>query len=112
MKPSFLAQPENGKLSNESLKLSFGYQSRVGKDTVCNYLKEKYGGTILHFSDPLYKIMYYAQDCCGFENVKDPSFLQYIGTWARNKDPQVWVNMLEEKLLNTTNVYVADVRFK
>ena len=37
-----------------SLRIAFGCQARVGKDTACNYLREKYGGSVHHFSDPLY----------------------------------------------------------
>ena len=54
--------------------LAFGSQARTGKDTACKYLVEKYGGTIYHFSDPLYQILHYAQEICGFDKKKDVKF--------------------------------------
>lgn len=92
------------------MKLCFGYQSRVGKDTACEYLQNQYSGTILHFSDPLYAILHYSQDVCGFEKVKDPTFLQNIGMWARNQNKNVWVNNLEKKI-GAGNTFVTDARF-
>lgn len=106
------------------MKFAFGCQSGVGKDTACEYLKKNYGGVILHFADPIYDIMYNAQDTCKFKRTKDRNFLQYIGTdWARNINPNVWVELLMKKISEmksdplalkkeNTNMYVADVRFK
>lgn len=93
--------------------LAFGSQARTGKDTACKYLSEKYGGTIYHFSDPLYQILYYAQDICGFKKEKDVKFLQWVGTeWGRNIDSNVWVESTIKNLNKKENCYIADVRFK
>lgn len=95
------------------LKIAFGCQARTGKDTCCEYLKEKYGGQILRFSGNLYDILHYAQDVCGFDREKDTKFLQWIGTeWGRSKDPNVWVKSTLSKVDPSTNTYVADVRFR
>jgi len=94
------------------MKIAFGYQSRVGKDTACAYLKEKYGGYVHSFSQSLYDILYYAQDVCGFERKKDTKFLQWVGTeWARAQDPNVWINNLLKKIDTNENVYISDVRY-
>lgn len=52
------------------LRIAFGCQSRVGKDYACEYLQKRYGGVILHFSDPLYN----AQSICGFSKKKILNF--------------------------------------
>lgn len=95
------------------LRIAFGCQSRVGKDYACEYLQKKYGGVILHFSDPLYEILHNAQSVCGFPKEKDTKFLQYIGTnWAREKNPSVWIDILKSKVPENQHCFVADLRFE
>lgn len=97
---------------SKPLRIAFGHKARVGKDTACNYLKNKYGGTILHFSDALYDIMNYAQKKCNFPEEKDPKFLQYIGTdWARSKNNNVWIDLTLQNLKDNENYFIGDVRF-
>lgn len=95
------------------MKIAFGYKMGVGKDEAVSYFIQKYGGTKISFSEPLYDIMHYAQDKCGFPREKDRQFLQYIGTeWARNKDNDVWINLLTNKdYPNNHNYYIGDLRF-
>ena len=95
-------------------RIAFGYKMRCGKDTAVEYLVNKYGGTRISFADPLYEILHYAQDVCGFESGKDRKFLQFIGTeWAREKNNNVWIDILVKKSRETKgNVYVSDVRFR
>lgn len=95
------------------MKIAFGYKMGAGKDEAVSYLINKFGGTKVSFSDPLYNIMYYAQDICGFPHEKDRKFLQYIGTeWARNKNKNVWVNILTNKHYpENKHFYIADLRF-
>ena len=97
------------------VKIAFGYKRRVGKDTSCDYLIQRYGGVKLSFAEPLYKILNFAQDVCHFEKVKDRKFLQFIGTeWARSIQDDVWVNLLMEKIKenSNTNIFISDVRFQ
>jgi len=97
------------------VKIAFGYKRRIGKDTSCDYLVQKYGGVKLSFAEPLYKILYFAQDICGFEQTKDRKFLQFIGTdWARTINNNVWAELLVEKVKEKKddNIYVSDLRFK
>lgn len=95
------------------LRIAFGCQSRVGKDSVCEFLADTFGGKVYHFSDELYSILYYAQQVCGFEKEKDVKFLQWIGTeWARSIDENVWVNALMNKLPDNQNCFIADLRFR
>lgn len=96
-------------------RIAFGYKRRVGKDTSCDYLMSKYGGVKLSFAEPLYEILYFAQNVCGFKKTKDRKFLQFIGTeWARTINDNVWVDLLKEKIKqnNNHNIYISDVRFK
>jgi len=93
------------------LRIAFGFQARVGKSTAVEYLKAKYGGSDLSFAQPLYDILRYAQQTCGFELKKDRRFLQWIGTdWARAQKESVWVDLLLGKVGNG-NCYVSDMRF-
>jgi hypothetical protein len=95
-------------------RLAFGNKARVGKDTAVNWLIEKYGGVKYSFAEAVYDIMYYAQKVCRFPQEKDRTFLQWIGTeWARAKDPDVWVNIVKEKIEGTNpnvSIYISDVR--
>jgi hypothetical protein len=96
----------------KKLRIAFGHQARVGKDTACLLLKQKYGGNIYNFSNSLYTILNFAQETCGFPVEKDPTFLQWVGTeWARKKDPNVWVNLTMKKIDWNQNSYISDLRF-
>lgn len=103
-------------MNNKMVKIAFGFERRVGKDTSCDYLISKYGGLKLSFAEPLYNILYFAQDICHFERCKDRKFLQYIGTeWARTIKNDVWVNLLITKVRdnqNHKNIFVSDLRFE
>jgi hypothetical protein len=95
-----------------SLRIAFGCQARVGKDTACNYLREKYGGSVHHFSDPLYQILHHAQDVCGFPRSKDVKFLQWVGTeWGRAQKESVWVDSTLNCIPNDQNCFIGDLRF-
>lgn len=113
-------------MSNEYkyVKIAFGCEARVGKDTSAAYLAElldgrrtgsmQYATRILSFAEPLYNILYHAQDVCGFERGKDRKFLQWVGTeWARTIKSDVWVNLLIGQVNNMMHrdIIVTDVRF-
>lgn len=96
------------------MKIAFGYKMGVGKDEAVSYLIKKLGGVKISFSEPLYEIMHYAQDKCGFPRGKDRKFLQYVGTeWARTINNDVWVNIAIDKShdKNINNFYISDLRF-
>jgi hypothetical protein len=96
--------------TTKKLKIAFGCQSRVGKSTATSFLISKYGGVEKSFASSLYELMYYTQQKCGFEQKKDREFLQMIGTWARDKDPDTWVNIIDIEN-KEENIFVSDVRF-
>jgi len=96
------------------MKIVFGYQMGVGKDTACEYLKSKYGGNIISLSKPLYDIMDYAQSRCKLPNHKDRQFLQMVGTeWLETKYSgrlaQIALNDIS-MLSPETNIYISDLR--
>ena len=95
------------------LRLAFGHEARVGKDTAGEYLKNKYGGETFSFAKPLYEILYYAQNICGFNKQKDRTFLQMVGTWARNIDEDTWVNIMKRNIEENSdkNIFITDVRY-
>jgi hypothetical protein len=99
-----------------SIRVAFGCQARVGKDTAVSYLLKKYPGSVhLSFAKALYDIQYNAQKVCGFPQLKDRSFLQWVGTeWARGRNPNVWVNIVEreiKKVPEGTSIFISDLRF-
>lgn len=99
------------------MKIGFGCEARVGKDTACNFLMSKYphAGVQLSFAAALYNILHYAQQICGFDKGKDRKFLQWVGTeWARTIDSDVWINIVKrniEAIPPDTAIIVTDVRF-
>jgi hypothetical protein len=95
------------------MKIAFGYKMGVGKDESVSYLIGKYGGAKVSFSSPLYDILNYAQKRCGFSLEKDRQFLQYVGTsWARAKDPDVWIDIALSEAPQVENLYISDLRFR
>lgn len=93
-------------------KIAFGGKMGVGKDFAVDYLIEKYSGNKLAFAKPIYDILHFAQEVCGFEHEKDRKFLQFIGTeWARQKNSNIWIDKLHNSVIPTENCFVSDVRF-
>lgn len=94
------------------MKIAFGYKMGTGKDACVKYLIKNYGGEKIYFAKPIYDILYFAQKLCGLNIEKDRKFLQFIGTnWGREKDPDIWVNLVLKDLPNSENIYCSDVRF-
>ena len=94
------------------MKIAFGYKMGTGKDACVKYLINNYGGEKIYFAKPIYDILYYAQKLCGLNFEKDRKFLQFIGTnWGREKDPDMWVNIVLKDLPDSENIYCSDVRF-
>src|SRR5437016_8811232 len=99
------------------VRIAFGCESRVGKDTACEYLQNKYGGKIIRLAKPLYKILFYLQSLCGLENHKDRVFLQILGTeWGRNEiKDSIWIDHFKDKCDQygpEENIYCPDLRFQ
>jgi hypothetical protein len=95
------------------MKIAFGYKARSGKDTSVDYLQDKYGGKKIKFADPIYDILYYAQNRLDLPIGKDRKFLQWVGTeWARNQDPDIFVKQaIKEVSSIKQNCYCSDLRF-
>ena len=101
-------------MDNTQVKIAFHGKMGTGKDTSVDYLIRKHGGVKISFSEPLYNILHYAQEICGFEKKKDRKFLQFIGTeWGRNIQDNIWVDLAIKKSQKETtkNVYNSDCRF-
>jgi hypothetical protein len=95
------------------MRIAFGYKMGAGKDEAVSYLIKKYGGAHISFAKPIYDIMHYAQQRCGFKIEKDRKFLQYIGTeWGREKESGIWVRLAIESTPPTNqNAFISDLRF-
>jgi len=98
------------------IRLAFGYQSRVGKDEACTYLRKKIGGAIIRFSQPLYDIVDISINELTPEKKgqKYPILLQSLGDYFRNwigKD--FFVNIVSNKIFKQNgNVFISDVRYE
>ena len=101
---------------DRKIRIAFGCEAQVGKDTAFDYLSAKTGGVKFAFADAIYSIQHFAQEVCGFDKTKDREFLQWVGTeWARKKNKNVWVDIVSrkiEKIPDDVPVYVTDVRMQ
>lgn len=100
------------------VRIAVSGKAGSGKDTfyaIAKEILEKRGKKQpenLKFARPLYDILHFAQEACGFDKEKDRKFLQWVGTeWAREKNKDVWVNIMERKILTTQNFIITDLRF-
>ena len=92
--------------------LAFGCEARVGKDTAVDYLMSQKGGFRTSFASPLYDIQDYALRRVSLNPQKDRNFLQIIGDWGRQKNPQLFINVLLREIDTEPGyVYVSDVRY-
>lgn len=97
------------------MKIALGGKMGSGKDTFYDYIKDKYNFKQVSFAEPLYQIMYYAQDICGFQKVKDRKFLQFLGTeWGRSINNNCWIDIVHNKTKNSTTINwcLTDLRFE
>ena len=94
------------------MRIAFGHKARVGKDECCKYLKSRYNGDILAFSDTLYEVCYGIQKTLNSNQQKDPKLLQFIGEGFRKLyGEDIWVNKLVEKINPDNDTYVSDLRY-
>ena len=93
-----------------NLKLAFGCQSRVGKDTAGEWFKSKYPQIrIEKFARKLYNITNNIQEQLGFDVQKDPTLLQNVATLLRSHyTTDVFVNSVNIE----PPVIFTDLRFK
>jgi len=96
------------------LRIAFGSCARVGKTEAVKYLVSKYGGKELSMGKAIYDILGYSQNKCGFPIEKDRKFLQMVGDWGRDKDPDVWINIVNKEISKSSpkeNLYISDLRY-
>lgn len=99
------------------IAIAFGSKARVGKDTAAEYIKNRFGGQILKFSDSLYNIVGNIQVQLGKPVKKDPKLLQFIGMGIREHyGNNIWVDNLVENLESTLqsqprSIIISDMRF-
>jgi len=97
---------------------AFIAKMRGGKDTAGLYLQKHFGGKIVKFADPLYRMQEAICEIAGLphdENTKHRGLLQYLGTeFGRAIDPDIWMNIMEKTMLTDPHekLYITDVRFK
>lgn len=77
-----------------------------GKDTVVDYICEKYGHEKLFFAEPIYEI---ARKYFGMDG-KNRVLLQSIGQKMREIEPNIWVNYTFRQAKQYNKVAVSDMR--
>jgi dephospho-CoA kinase len=95
--------------------LALSGKARSGKDTVAEYLNQKYNFHIIRFAQPVYDIVTYIQHTLGKPAEKDPQMLQFIGNGLKSVyGDDVWCNKLLKELyiLKDKSVVICDVRHK
>ena len=101
------------------LRLAFGHQARVGKDTVADYIEMNSGPCVrLAFASRLYQITNNIQSTLGFLVEKDGNLLQKEGTLLRDHyGGDVFINKVIDDVTATinnnpaTNIIITDVRY-
>lgn len=96
------------------IKIAFAGQMGVGKSTAVNYLLNKFDSQEVSFAHPLYELQNHIQTFCGIPNKKDRKLLQFIGTWGRSYNQNIWVEILLKKVENIDKniIFLSDLRFK
>ena len=88
------------------IKLCFAGKMRSGKDTAAEIISTVSVTEVIKLAQPLYDIMYFAQDRAGIPRHKDRKFLQWLGTeWGRSISLSIWVNVLGQDLLKILEKY-------
>lgn len=98
------------------MRIAFGCTSQVGKDTACEILKEIYGGVRLSFAAPVYSAAAVVQKHLGLPIRKDRNLLIAIGEHARQENPNFWVDLLSQSIMQEeeknpeVSIFVSDLR--
>lgn len=95
------------------MRLAFGCERGVGKDTAVDYLMTRYGGKKLRFASHLYVMMYSLQDYCGFPRQKERTMLIWLGQWSNQHEPEIWTRHLEQEIIasSDSHLFVCDLRW-
>jgi hypothetical protein len=98
-------------------KIAFAGKAGSGKTTAANYLVAKYNFKKIAFAEPLYEIVYFAQDFFGFPHFKWREMLQFLGKSARkfsieNNLPDPVLKIATEKIIKYNAVVIDDLRMK
>ena len=98
------------------IRIAFAEQMRSGKDTSADYIKEKHliKAKTFSFAEPLYDLLYLVQSNLNLPQEKNREFLQYIGSWGRAQNSNIWIDKLMSKILWTPpdiNIIITDARY-
>lgn len=78
------------------IRIAFSGPMRSGKDSSAEYLTRQYllQAKSFSFAKPLYDILYMVQEFLDLPENKDRAFLQFLGDWARQHKPTIWIDAL------------------
>jgi hypothetical protein len=94
-------------------RIAFSGRAGAGKDLAADYLLSKYHGQRLAFADQLKHGFRAMVETFGLPYEKDREALQFLGMWARGKNPQVFIDPVTSKIADNPSdtVLITDLRF-
>lgn len=98
---------------NKPIRIAFGCQSRVGKDTAARYVVEQFGCKLFSFASPVYDICDCIQSTLNIPNVKHRELLKFIGEGLKDvyRNRALWAEHLEDRIKSERDIVVSDLRF-
>lgn len=97
------------------MRIALSGLKRSGKDTIGSYLIQNYGCKRFAFADEVKRLAKELFPEEFVQNDKPVDLLQWLGNTMRQRNPDVWINMLTTKILLTKdpvpNLVVTDVRY-
>ena len=98
-------------------KIIIGISGKMGsgKTTMTNAIIESLGGVRVSLAKPIYDLQETIYDQLGIvlEGVKDRDLMIALGVWGRNKNPDFWLNQLDNFIEKTEHKIIIcdDIRF-
>ena len=97
------------------VRIAFGHQDRVGKDTAAEYLSLVYDGHHLAFARKLYQVCHTVQQILRKPSEKDRKLLRGIGELFKDVyGKSVWADILEKEIKDIPkheSIFISDLRF-
>lgn len=107
----------NNSMNNTKI-IAIGCKSRVGKDTMADYIANNYNCKIVRFAEPLYHAAFAAQSALQLETIKQPYILQGLGEAIRKTyGVDFFANIAEKSIIENLHlgykyIIIPDLRHR